>query len=433
MSRLDTERGPLTTAVLRDVSALHATQEEKRAREAVEASSRAKTDFLSRMSHELRTPLNAVIGFAQLLRMDTTRPLSTEQVERVKHVETAGEHLLALVNDVLDLARIESGEMSVTQESVSVGAIVEEAANMVSPLVSDAGVEIFLTLGARAKPRRSASLIGEPPVADLDVWVQADRVRLRQILVNLLSNAVKYNRPGGSVTLDWHAANGRCEVSVADTGQGIPSQQLSNLFEPFNRLGAESSKVEGTGIGLVLSRQLAEMMGGELQISSVFGEGTTALLTLKIAKAPEPVAPRPVPVAADRVTQELRVLYAEDNEVNAELMHQIVRLRPYVSLRVAENGSAALEMAAADPPDLMLIDMNLGDMTGLDVARALQRQRATRDIRMVALSADALPDQIDAAMRCGFEGYLTKPIKFDQLLALLDGEWRGEPGAARVM
>lgn|GEM_PF-507827 len=424
LSRLDTERGPLTTAVLRDVSALHATQEEKRAREAVEASSRAKTDFLSRMSHELRTPLNAVIGFAQLLRMDTSRPLSAEQIERVKHVETAGEHLLALVNDVLDLARIESGEMAVTQEAVSVAAIVEEAANMVSPLVSDAGIEIFLASGGRAAPRRPASLIGEPPLAESDVWVHADRVRLRQILVNLLSNAVKYNRPGGSVTLSWRALQGRCEVSVTDTGQGIPAQQLSNLFEPFNRLGAEDSKVEGTGIGLVLSRQLAEMMGGELQIASVFGEGTTALLTLKTAIAPKVTAPRPRAVAAGRLAPDLRVLYAEDNEVNAELMHQIVRMRPSVSLRVAENGSSALEMAALDPPDLMLIDMHLGDMTGLDVARALQRHRATRDIRMFVLSADALPDQIEAAMRCGFEGYLTKPIKVDQLLALLDGEWR---------
>jgi len=425
LSRLETERGPLTTAVLRDVTALHAAQAEKRAREAVEATSRAKTEFLSRMSHELRTPLNAVIGFSQLLRMDTSRPLSPEQLERVEHVENAGEHLLALVNDVLDLSRIESGEMSVTRESVALSAVVEEAATMVSPLVSEAGVEIFLRSGPAATPPGQASLLGESsaPGAD-EVWVHADRVRVRQVLVNLLSNAVKYNRPGGHVVLTWKATNGRCEVSIADTGQGISPDQLAGLFEPFNRVGAEASRIEGTGIGLVLSRQLAEMMGGSLTISSVFGEGTTALLTLAAVSAPDTAIRRVAPSAVARESGTLRVLYAEDNEVNAELMRQIVRLRPSVSLRVAESGGSALEMAALDPPDLMLIDMNLGDMTGIEVARALHRDRSTREIRMFALSADALPEQIEAAMQCGFEGYLTKPIKFEQLLALFDGdEW----------
>jgi PAS domain S-box-containing protein len=425
LSRLETERGPLTTAVLRDVTALHAAQAEKRAREAVEATSRAKTDFLSRMSHELRTPLNAVIGFAQLLRMDASRPLSSEQLERVERVESAGEHLLTLVNDVLDLSRIESGEMSVTRESIALSAVIEEAATMVSPLVSEAGVEIFMRSRASVMSRERPYLFSELPVPGAaEVWVDADRVRLKQVLVNLLSNAVKYNRPGGSVVLNWKAANGRCEVSVIDTGQGISPDQLTGLFEPFNRLGAEASKVEGTGIGLVLSRQLAEMMGGSLTISSVFGEGTTALLTLAAAVAPDALLRRAPLSAAGRDGGTLHVLYAEDNEVNAELMRQIVRLRPSVSLRVAENGNSALEMAAVDPPDLMLIDMNLGDMTGIDLAHALHRDRSTREIRMFALSADALPEQIDAAMRCGFEGYLTKPIKFEQLLALFDGdEW----------
>ena len=409
LSRLETERGPLTTAVLRDVTALHAAHSERRAREAIEASSRAKTEFLSRMSHELRTPLNAVIGFSQLLRMDASRPLSKEQLERVEHVESAGEHLLALVNDVLDLSRIESGEMSLTRESVAMAEAIEEAATMVSPLVSEAGVEIFLSPEPLAAP-------------DRDLWVHADRVRLRQILVNLLSNAVKYNRPGGNVVLRWRQLAGQCEVTVVDTGQGIAADQLGGLFEPFNRLGAEASKVEGTGIGLVLSRQLAEMMGGSLEISSVLGEGTVALLRLRIAPAAETAVRACAPHRVGWSGQTLRVLYAEDNEVNAELMRQIVRLRPSVSLRVAESGRSALEMATLDPPDLMLIDMNLGDMTGLELARALERDRSTRDIRMFALSADALPEQIDAAMRCGFDGYLTKPIDFEKLLALLDNE-----------
>ncbi|MEP7101547.1 MAG: ATP-binding protein [Burkholderiales bacterium] len=423
LSRLETERGLLTTVVLRDVTAVRAAHAERRAREALEATSRAKTEFLSRMSHELRTPLNAVIGFSQLLRMDTSRPLSTEQLERVEHVESAGEHLLALVNDVLDLSRIESGDMSVARESVALSAAVEEAATMVSPLVSNAGVEIFLASDPSARGAAQQCLPGEPITAiHEEVWVQADRVRLRQILVNLLTNAVKYNRPEGNVVLTWKVVDGQCEISVVDTGQGIAADQLGSLFEPFNRLGAEASKVEGTGIGLVLSRQLAEMMGGSLTVSSVFGQGTSALLTLRTAAVPETLT-RPVGLRlVGRESQALRVLYAEDNEVNAELMRQIVRLRPFVSLRVAESGSSALEMALIDPPDLMLIDMNLGDMTGLELARSLRDDRSTRDIRMFALSADALPEQIEAALQNGFEGYLTKPIEFVTLLALLDGE-----------
>lgn len=416
LSRLETDRDVLTTVVLRDVTALHTANAERRARQALEAANQAKTEFLSRMSHELRTPLNAVIGFAQLLRMDGSRPLSAEQLDRVQHVESAGEHLLALVNDVLDLSRIESGEMPVAQEAVPMSAVVEEAVTMVSPLVTDAGVEVFVSPAPVSDPPAASAV-----VSPNEVWVQADRVRLRQVLVNLLSNAIKYNRPGGTVALTWKVADGECEVRVIDTGQGIPADMLGSLFEPFNRLGANASRVEGTGIGLVLSRQLAEMMGGHLGITSTFGEGTIASLKLRVAQPP--LAPQDLqgpPQADERSCQPLRVLYAEDNEVNAELMRQIVSLRPAVSLRVAENGNMALEMATIDPPDLLLVDMNLGDMSGIELARMLHRDRSTRDIRMVALSADALPEQIEAAMRCGFEGYLTKPINFRELLAVLD-------------
>ena len=415
LSRLETERGLLTTVVLRDVTAMHTANAERRARQALEAASHAKTEFLSRMSHELRTPLNAVIGFSQLLRMDASEPLSIEQLERVQHVESAGEHLLALVNDVLDLSRIESGDMSVSQEAIQLSAVVEEAVTMVSPLVTEAGIEVFVS-------SEFLGVFSERPITPPDeVWVKADRVRLRQVLVNLLSNAVKYNRPGGRVLLSWKTADGECEVLVIDTGQGISEDRIASLFEPFNRLGAETSRVQGTGIGLVLSRQLTEMMGGTLNITSIFGEGTTASLKLRTASPPAitPVPRSTYPIDG-RTSQTLRVLYAEDNEVNAVLMRQIVSLRPGMSLRVADNGSMALEMASMDPPDLMLIDMNLGDMSGIDVARSLHRDRSTRDIRLVALSADALPEQIEAAMRCGFEAYLTKPINFRELLALLD-------------
>ena len=421
LSRLQMAQGALTTIVLRDITVRILADAERRAHEALEASSKAKTDFLSRMSHELRTPLNAVIGFSQLLRLDTVRPLSAEQRERVQHVENAGAHLLALVNDVLDLSRIESGEMSVSSQAVQLSRVIEEAATMVSPLVTKAGIEVFVAeeppaAGAGAGPRGEHSG---------DVWVHADPVRLRQVLVNLLSNAVKYNRPGGRVALTWKRSKHACEILVTDTGQGIPVDQLAGLFQPFNRLGAESSGVEGTGIGLVLSRQLAEMMGGTLTITSTFGEGTCASLKLDVAAAPAaPSGPARLGRSQARPTPSLRVLYAEDDAVNAELVRQLVSMRQGVSLRVATDGATALAIARADPPDLMLVDMNLGDMTGIELARELRRDRATREVRLVALSADALPEQIRSAMAGGFERYLTKPINFEEVLAVLDSHSR---------
>lgn len=419
LSRLQMEREVLTTIVLRDITVRIMADAERRAHEALEASNKAKTEFLSRMSHELRTPLNAVIGFSTLLRLDTARPLSMEQLERVRHVESAGAHLLALVNDVLDLSRIESGEMYVSPEAVQLPRVIEEAATMVSPLVTKAGIEVFLAAELPASgPGQRADAGTMPPG---DVWVNADPVRLRQVLVNLLSNAVKYNRPGGRVALTWKRAGNECEILITDTGRGIHPDQLACLFQPFNRLGAESSTVEGTGIGLVLSRQLAEMMGGTLTVTSTLGVGTCASLKLGIASAPAVKSESASMGRSEtRSGPVLRLLYAEDDEVNAELVRQLVTMRRGISLRVATSGALALECARADPPDLMLVDMNLGDMTGIELALELRRDRATRDIRLVALSADALPEQIRAAMACGFESYLTKPINFEELLAVLD-------------
>ena len=419
-SELQTNGGVLTTIVLRDVTAKRFADAERRTNEALEASNKAKTDFLSRMSHELRTPLNAVIGFSRLLLMDVARPLSLDQRDKVQHVENAGAHLLLLVNDVLDLSRIESGEMSVSTEAVQLAPIVNEASTMVSSLASKTGVEVFL-LPATSGPAGRAHQHIVPTSPNLDLWVNADALRLRQVLVNLLSNAVKYNRPGGRVYLTWQVNGTECEIKIVDTGQGIPDDRLKRLFEPFNRLGAETSAVEGTGIGLVLSRQLSEMMGARLEITSVFGKGTCASLKLIVA-TPPPVRPK-VEQRLRSVTgggRSLNVLYAEDNEVNAELVRQLVTMRSAVTLRVASCGALAVEMARADPPDLMLVDMNLGDMTGIDLAEALQRDRSTREIRLVALSADCLPEQIRSALESGFESYMTKPIVFGDLLAMLD-------------
>jgi CheY-like chemotaxis protein/nitrogen-specific signal transduction histidine kinase len=402
----------LVTAVLRDVTDLQTARAERQAREALEASSRAKTEFLSRMSHELRTPLNAVLGFSQLLRLDATRPPTVQQLERIQHIENAGAHLLALVNDVLDLSRVDSGQMTVRLEPVALRTATEDALAMIVPLATQARVELQVLGMEEEQP------IGD----DEDVRVLADRVRLRQILVNLLSNAVKYNRPGGCVLVSWQVGREQCRLRIADTGIGMSSAKLARLFEPFNRLGAESSSVEGTGIGLVLSRRLAELMKGDLRIESVVGEGTIATLTLERSNDPSALPRNPAPPSQHGALEEsLRVLYAEDNEVNVELVRQVVQLRPSVIFEVAMNGASALVQARQDPPDLMLVDMNLGDMTGIELARALRKEPATQGIRLVALSADALPEQIGAAIAAGFESYLTKPINFRDLLDVLDG------------
>jgi CheY-like chemotaxis protein len=250
---------------------------------------------------------------------------------------------------------------------------------------------------------------------------------MRQVLVNLLSNAVKYNRAGGNVVVSWERGGDSGCLRIADSGLGMTSEKLERLFEPFNRLGAEKSKIEGTGIGLVLSRRLVELMDGELRIASTLGRGTVATLLLKRADEPatgEGIAALPSQHGTFGGT--LRVLYAEDDEVNVELIRQVLMLRPTVALSVATSGRRALEMARHDPPDLMLVDMNLGDMTGLELAQALATSPATADLPLVALSADALPEQISTALAAGFDSYLTKPVDFRKLLNLLDEHLKAE-------
>ncbi|MFO1339131.1 MAG: ATP-binding protein [Burkholderiaceae bacterium] len=416
LSRLATDQGAMTTVVLRDVTELHAARAERQAREALEASNRAKTEFLSRMSHELRTPLNAVLGFAQLLRMDTAGPPSALQLERIRHIERAGAHLLALVNDVLDVSRVDSGQMALTLESVDLASVVDESIALVTTLANDAGVRLMRP--EPAGPRAT----GDVQAAFGDVHVVADRVRLRQVLVNLLSNAVKYNRAEGTVTVSWAAHPDALVLSVADTGHGMEPAQLARLFEPFNRLGAEKTRVEGTGIGLFLSRRLVELMHGELRVDSRVGHGTVATLVLERSDDPAsaPLSALP-PSQHGTLDASLLVLYAEDNEVNVELVRQVASFRPSVGLRVASNGAQALQMARESRPDMMLVDMHLGDMTGIELAQKLREHPSTAGIPLVALSADALPEQIEGALAMGFEAYLTKPIEFRKLLRVFDG------------
>jgi len=310
---------------------------------------------------------------------------------------------------VLDLSRIESGGVALLTASVPVHVVINEALAMVAPAAASAGVSVQVDRAT-------------PALAHVGTCVRADHLRLRQVLVNLLSNAIKYNRPGGSVTLRWPVDEkaGQVRLQVHDTGIGLSAVQQEHLFEPFNRLGIERSGIEGTGIGLVITQRLVQLMGGQLSVESVVGEGScfTAALPLAAASGPAPDAAA-APGAAP-ATPPYTVLYAEDNPVNVELVRQVLKMRPACRLLVAANGEQALRMAQQQRPDLMLVDMHLGDMSGLELAQRLARDPQLRGLPRIVLSADAAPDQVRAAMAAGFAAYLTKPLNVAQLLRSID-------------
>ena len=391
-------------AICRDATPqLRLEQRLREAKETAERASRAKDEFLSRMSHELRTPLNAVLGFAQLLEM---AELSDEQdVDSVAQIRRAGGHLLQLIDEVLDIARIEAGKLSVSLEPVSVAAAVANAVDLVVPL-------------ART---RTISIV----VADLTgVWVRADRQRLVQVLLNLLSNAVKFNHDGGDVHLSVEPVgdDGRCQILVTDTGPGIAPHQLDRLFEPFERLDADDHNIAGTGIGLALSRALAVQMQGTLRARPTNGTGTTFELTLPSTQAPalvidlgdEPDAVITAPLGM------LRILYIEDNAANRDLIAQVLKRRTGDELVAASQGALGITLARADPPDVILLDLHLPDMNGVDVLATLRTMPETAEIPVVVLSADATSHQISRVMSEGADRYVTKPVVLRDLLTILD-------------
>ena len=390
-----------------DITERKRAEQALREKAAAEQASRAKSEFLSRMSHELRTPLNAVIGFAQLLSQDAVEPLTARQSERVDRVHSAGLHLLALIDDVLDLATIESSSLSLANEAVSLKAAVDDALQWTQPQAARAGI----TLHAER----------------IDAWVQADGRRVRQILANLLSNAVKYNRPNGEVRLSLRACTtqGRrgWQVSVRDTGRGMTPQQRAHLFEPFNRLGAEREGIEGTGIGLAIVRHLLGVMGGSIEVETTAGQGSEFRFTLPVAQVPAAGAFSAVDAACPAAAPSgkgLRLLYIEDNAVNVLLVQELVAMRANVQLLVAANGETGVAMTRAEQPDVVLIDMQLPDFDGFEVLRRLHAQDGRAGRIFIALSANAMPEDVDRALAAGFDDYWTKPINFAQFLAKLD-------------
>ncbi|MCI1191859.1 PAS domain S-box protein [Calidifontimicrobium sp. SYSU G02091] len=381
------------------------TAELVQARDEAQRASAGKSEFLSHMSHELRTPLNAILGFAQLLEVEPLPPATRRYVDEIRR---AGDHLLALITDLLDLSRIESGRLAVSIGPVDVDAAVAQAMRLVQPLADAHAVQV--TAGA-------ASCAA----------VQADPTRLRQVLVNLLSNAVKYNRAGGWVRVDSVALDdGRRRLSVSDSGVGIAADKLERLFTPFERLGAEAGSVEGTGVGLALSRRLVELMGGRLGVQSRPGEGSTFWVDL-------PAAPATLQAPADRAAARAaavpqHVLYIEDNPVNVQVLEAMLAHLGVQRVDAAPDGPSGLERARAERPQLILLDIQLPGMDGYAVLDALKADPATCDIPVIALSADAMPAEVERGLARGLRQYLTKPVEMSELMAAL--ERIGNPASA---
>lgn len=375
------------------------------ARREAERANRAKGEFVSRMSHDLRTPLNAVIGFAQLLDMDNLTP---DQHESVTQILDAARHLLDLMNEVLDISKIESGNLSLSAEPVAVAEIIDQVVKLMRPIGAAQQVDV------QALPSTSR-----------ERHVRVDRLRLNQILLNLMSNAVKYNRAGGSVLVSCEDRDGgRVRINVTDTGTGIRPEKLALLFTPFERLGAEHTGIEGTGLGLALSRGLAEAMGGQLGVTSEIERGSTFWIELAgVPAATDITAVTESPADAGRSADSIRgtILYIEDNVSNVRLVERLLKQRRSgITLLHASNGTIGIAMALEHKPNLIFLDLHLPDTTGDEVMRCLRDDPRTRDIPVAILSADASVGQSRRLIATGARAYLTKPLDVSRMLALID-------------
>ncbi len=375
---------------------------------AAEKANLAKSDFLSSMSHELRSPLNAILGFAQLMESASTPVPTAFQAERIAQILKAGWHLLNLINEILDLATIESGKVSLSVEPVSLADVMLECQAMMAPQAQSRGITMSF------------------PRLNTPIFVHADRTRLKQIVINLLSNAIKYNRLQGSVVVECAAvAPERVRISFRDTGAGLTPEKMAQLFQPFNRLGQEAGGVVGTGIGLVVTRQLAELMQGAVGVESTAGEGSVFWVELRATTAPaklsdDPVAATPAKARSATGARDRTLLYVEDNPANMKLVEQIIARRADLKLLTAVNGTLGFELARSARPDVILMDINLPGISGFDALKLLRECKVTAHIPVVALSANAMPNDIAKGLAAGFFSYLTKPIKVAEFMGTLD-------------
>jgi PAS domain S-box-containing protein len=377
------------------------------AMDVAEKANLAKTEFLSGMSHELRTPLNAILGFAQLMESGNPTP-TPAQKRNLDQILKAGWYLLELINEILDLSLIESGKVTLSHEPVSLVEVMLECRAMIEPQAQKRNISMTF------------------PRLESTYFVEADRTRVKQVLINLLFNAIKYNKPGGSVAVECLQVDDKTiRIAVRDTGPGLAPEQMAQLFQPFNRLGQQDGAEEGTGIGLVVTKRLVELMGGTIGADSTVGVGSTFWIELRLTTAPllaireseraALIAPKTVAGAPLRT-----LLYVEDNPANLELVEQLIERRSDLRLLTAADGTLGIEFARVYLPDMILMDINLPGISGVEAMKILRADPATAHIPIVALSANAVPRDIERAMASGFFNYLTKPIKVDQFMVALD-------------
>jgi PAS domain S-box-containing protein len=375
------------------------------ARSVAETASLAKSDFLSSMSHELRSPLNAILGFAQLMESDVPAP-TPAQSESIAQILQAGWHLLTLINEILDLAKVESGQVPLSEEPVSLADVMLESQAMIEPQAQQRGITLTF------------------PRFDIPMFVHADRTRVKQVLINLLSNAVKYNHEHGTVEVRCTSDTpGRVRISIRDDGAGLPPDQVAQLFQPFNRLGQEAGAVEGTGIGLVVAKRLVELMGGTIGVESTVGAGSLFWFELVSDAAPHHLREEAAAVSASRTPRgagPYTLLYVEDNPANLKLIERIVLRHPEMRLLTAVSGDRGVAIARASHPDVILMDINLPGINGFEALKTLRSDPATEHIPVIAVSANAMPLDVERGLKAGFVRYLTKPIRVNELMEALN-------------
>jgi signal transduction histidine kinase/CheY-like chemotaxis protein len=402
--------GELEVRVLDRTAQLEATNTELVTAKAVaEKANQAKSAFLSSMSHELRTPLNAILGFTQLLASDSLPLTADKKKEFTGHILKAGKHLLVLINEVLDLAKVESGTLTLSMETVALAEVMRACQELIEPLADQRRIRTIFPQGG-------------------NLHVAADRTRLKQIFLNLLSNAVKYNREGGTVTVGCAAVGSeRIRISIQDSGIGLSPKQLENLFQPFNRLGQETGAEEGTGIGLVVTKRLVELMGGELGVNSAVGNGSVFWVELKsvagyaVESKVTDALPTRINAGQNADASSRTVLYVEDNPVNLKLIQEVIAFRTDLRLLTAGDGNLGVELARAHQPDVILMDIHLPGISGNEALKILRKDPSTAHIPVIALTANAMPRDVANSMSFGFFRYLTKPINIDEFFETLDG------------